>query len=87
MILLFRPRNPGDAFEVWHITPRPDGAAEVIVERETDGPGGPTMLARPFLTTLTRLARLVEEEADRVMPAAQMMAKRLRDLAAARLAS
>lgn len=81
IVLLFRPRKPGDAFEIWHVAPGADGAANVIVEREDPSRGGRTVVGWPFGAPIARLTRLVEAEADRVLPAAPQSVKRLRELA------
>lgn len=81
VVFLFRPRRPGDDFEVWHVLARSNGQAQVIVGREQTGQSGAITLSRPFGAPIARLARLVEEEADRVSPAAPETAQRLRALA------
>lgn len=86
IVLLFRPRKPGDAFEIWHVAPGADGAAQVIVEREDPALGGRVSVGWPFGAPVARLARLVEAEADRVIPAAAQSIKRLRELARGKVA-
>jgi len=86
IVLLFRPRKPGDAFEVWHVAPGPDGTARVIVEREDPALGGRLHVGWPFGAPFARLTRLVEAESDRVLPAASQAVKRLRELARGKVA-
>lgn len=86
IVLLFRPRRPGEAFEIWHVAPRPDGAASVIVEREDPAHGGCLTVGWPFGAPIARLTRLVEAEADRVLPAAPQTIKRLRELSKGKVA-
>ncbi|MFO7260312.1 MAG: hypothetical protein DIU52_004095 [bacterium] len=86
IVLLFRPRKPDDAFEVWYVAPRADGTARVVVEREDPASGGRLEIGWPFGAPFTRLSRLVEAEADRVMPAAAHALKRLRELARGKVA-
>jgi len=85
IVLLFRPRKPGDPFEVWHVAPRADGTARVVVEREDPVAGGCLSIGWPFGAPFARLTRLVEAESDRVMPAATQALKRLRELARGRV--
>jgi len=86
IVLLFRPRKPGDAFEVWHVAPEADGSARIIVEREDPALGGRLNIGWPFGAPLARVTRLVEAESDRVMPAAAQAIKRLRELARGKVA-
>jgi hypothetical protein len=86
IVLLFRPRRPGEAFEIWHVAPRPDGEASVIVEREDPAQGGCLTVGWPFGAPIARLTRLVEAEADRVLPAAPQTIKRLRELSKGKVA-
>jgi len=86
IVLLFRPRKPGDAFEIWHVAPGSNGAAHVVVEREDPAHGGRLMVGWPFGAPIARLTQLVEAEADRVLPAAPQSIKKLRELAKGKVA-
>lgn len=80
VVVLFRPRQPGEAFEIWHVASRGDGDANIIVERESSASGGTISIDRPFGASISRLVRMIEAESDRILTGAQQTVERLRSL-------
>ncbi len=86
VVVLFRPRQPGEAFEIWHVASRGNGDANVIVERESSGSGGTISIDRPFGAPISRLVRLVDAESDRILTGKQQTVERLRSLSSGLMA-
>jgi len=80
IVFLLRPRRPGEAVEVWHVTPVDGGNARVVVEHDDAVHFARTVPAIPFTAPLARLARMVEEEGARLSSPPKEIAKRLRQM-------